>query len=93
MLNDNEEYWDDEPVIEGTVEELLEEFKYLVAPTPSHRRLLELFGEYYEHNEKMMLKKNRAAGRRARKALLEIQKLTFDRRKEMLEDYRHWRRE
>ncbi len=70
-------------VIEPPVEDLVNEFKYRVKRTPVHMRILELAKIYYENNEKFMIKKNRAAGRRAREALLELRDLCRKRRIEI----------
>ena len=42
----------------------------------TNQQLLSLFDEYKENNDKFAEKGNKAAGTRARKALLEIAKLT-----------------
>lgn len=51
----------------------------------THDNLLELVEEYVSENEKFAEKQNKAAGTRARKALMEITKLCKDRRKEIQE--------
>ena len=51
----------------------------------SHSNLLVLVEEYIENNEKFSDKGNKAAGTRARKALMEISKLCKERRKEIQE--------
>ena len=51
----------------------------------SHSNLLVLVEEYIENNEKFSDKGNKAAGTRARKALMEITKLCKERRKEIQE--------
>jgi len=51
----------------------------------THDNLLELIEEYLNENEKFAEKQNKAAGTRARKALMEITKLCKDRRKEIQE--------
>lgn len=70
-------------VHEPPVEDLVKEFKYRVKPTPVHERVLELASIYYKNNEQFMLKKNRAAGKRARDALLELRHLCRTRRIEI----------
>lgn len=49
----------------------------------NHDTLVSLFEEYILENEKFTTKGNKAAGTRARKALMEITKLCKDRRKEI----------
>lgn len=87
MLKDPEVVEDDEdlgpPVIEPPVEELIEEFSYRIRPTHNHKHMLELFAAYVYENEKYMKKKNRSAGKRARKHLLEIFHLCRARRREI----------
>lgn len=51
----------------------------------THNDLLVLVEEYIENNEKFSSKGNKAAGTRARKALMDISKLCKDRRKEIQE--------
>lgn len=51
----------------------------------THNNLLVLVEEYIENNEKFASKGNKAAGTRARKALMDISKLCKDRRKEIQE--------
>jgi hypothetical protein len=51
----------------------------------THETLLTLVEEYINENEKFADKGNKAAGTRARKALMEITKLCKDRRKEIQE--------
>lgn len=51
----------------------------------SHEQLVGLFEEYLVENDKFSTAGNKAAGTRARKALMEISKLTKDRRKEIQE--------
>lgn len=51
----------------------------------THENLLSLVEEYINENEKFAEKQNKAAGTRARKALMEITKLCKDRRKEIQE--------
>lgn len=87
MLNDSEEDFDFE---QATAEELEEYFSYKYPPTKLHKQLIEHWQGYIEENEKMMRKKNRAAGRRARGHLLQLEKLILLRRKEMLAEYKTW---
>lgn len=49
----------------------------------SHDNLLVLIEQYIEENEKFTDKGNKAAGTRARKALMEITKVCKDRRREI----------
>jgi hypothetical protein len=77
-------------VIEPPVEELVKEFKYRVKRTPVHFRVLELAKTYYENNEKFMIKKNRAAAKRARDALLELRELCRTRRIEIQTELNTW---
>lgn len=51
----------------------------------THNQLLVLIEEYINENEKFSEKGNKAAGTRARKALMEVTKLCKDRRKEIQE--------
>lgn len=51
----------------------------------SHDNLKLMFEQYIEDNEKFADKGNKAAGTRARKALMEITKLCKERRKEIQE--------
>lgn len=51
----------------------------------THNQLLVLIEEYINENEKFAEKGNKAAGTRARKALMEVTKLCKDRRKEIQE--------
>lgn len=51
----------------------------------THESIIALFEQYVEENEKFNDKGNKAAGTRARKALMEITKLCKDRRKEIQE--------
>lgn len=51
----------------------------------THETLISLVEEYINENEKFAEKQNKAAGTRARKALMEITKLCKDRRKEIQE--------
>jgi hypothetical protein len=51
----------------------------------THENLISLVEEYINENEKFAEKQNKAAGTRARKALMEITKLCKDRRKEIQE--------
>jgi hypothetical protein len=71
-------------------------FKYRVQPTEVHNELMEKVTYYYQENEKFMKYKNRAAGKRARKALLEIFHLVRARRAEIQDtvnkfEYGEWR--
>lgn len=50
-----------------------------------HDKLVALFEEYAEESRKFDEKANKAAGTRARKALMEISKLCKERRKEIQE--------
>jgi len=50
-----------------------------------HDELTALFEQYIDENEKFIEKNNKAAGTRARKALMDISKLCKDRRKEIQE--------
>ena len=50
-----------------------------------HNNLLALVEQYIQENEKFSDKGNKAAGTRARKALMEITKCCKDRRKEIQE--------
>ena len=81
-LNDPKVY------VEPPVEELIKEFYYKIEPTNSHDRILELFKIYFVDNEKFMHKYNMEAGKRARKALLELHHLCRKRRKEILSGYK-----
>lgn len=51
----------------------------------SHNALLTLVESYINENEKFAEKNNKAAGTRARKALMDISKLCKERRKEIQE--------
>ena len=51
----------------------------------SHNNLLTLVEQYIQDNDKFSDKGNKAAGTRARKALMEITKLCKERRKEIQE--------
>jgi hypothetical protein len=51
----------------------------------THNNLLSQVEQYIQDNEKFSDKGNKAAGTRARKALMEITKLCKDRRKEIQE--------
>lgn len=86
---EEEEYYDPEEdenlVLDKPLEDLLLEFGYRIQPTECHNQLLHYMEEYKIHVEKYMKKKNRAAGRRARKALLNIFHLSRARRIEILE--------
>ena len=85
-LNDPKVY------VEPPVEELIKEFYYKIDPTNSHDRILELFKIYFIDNEKFMHKYNKEAGKRARKALLELHHLCRQRRKEILREYQGGKR-
>jgi len=85
-LNDPKVY------VEPPVEELIKEFYYKIDPTNSHDRILELFKIYFVDNEKFMHKYNKEAGKRARKALLELHHLCRQRRKEILSEYQGGKR-
>ena len=54
--------------------------------TQAHNTLLTLVEEYMQENQKFSEKGNKAAGTRARKALMEIAKICKDRRKEIQEE-------
>ena len=54
--------------------------------TEAHNTLLTLVEEYMQENQKFSEKGNKAAGTRARKALMEIAKICKDRRKEIQEE-------
>ena len=51
----------------------------------THDQILALVEQYVDDNAKFAEKSNKAAGTRARKALMEITKLCKDRRKEIQE--------
>ena len=51
----------------------------------THSKIVELVEQYVDENDKFSDKGNKAAGTRARKALMEITKLCKDRRKEIQE--------
>lgn len=51
----------------------------------THDSILALFEQYTSENDKFNEKGNKAAGTRARKALMDISKLCKDRRKEIQE--------
>lgn len=51
----------------------------------THESIITLFEQYVSENDKFNEKGNKAAGTRARKALMEITKLCKDRRKEIQE--------
>lgn len=51
----------------------------------THEALVSLFDTYIKDNEKFVLKDNKAAGTRARKALAEFAKAAKERRKEIQE--------
>jgi hypothetical protein len=51
----------------------------------THDDILALMEQYVDENEKFAEKGNKAAGTRARKALMEVVKLCKDRRKEIQE--------
>ena len=53
--------------------------------TDTHNQIIDNFNAYIEENEKFAEKNNKAAGTRARKALLEIKKLCGTRRQEIIE--------
>lgn len=54
--------------------------------TVTHDSLISLFETYLTDNEKFVVKGNKAAGTRARKALAEFAKLAKERRKEIQAD-------
>jgi hypothetical protein len=68
---------------EPPVADLIEEFKYKIKPTETHKELLKAIELYYKENEKFMTKHNMLAGRRARKALLTAWQLIRARRMEI----------
>lgn len=51
----------------------------------THDQILALTEQYNDENSKFVEKNNKAAGTRARKALIELAKLCRDRRKEIQE--------
>ena len=57
----------------------------IIYMSETHNTLLGLVEEYSSENDKFSEKGNKAAGTRARKALMEITKLCRDRRKEIQE--------
>ena len=71
--------------IESSVDDLIAEFKYKIKPTDVHQQLLDEITAFYKETEKLMTKKNCAAGRRARKHLLNAYHLCRARRKEIIE--------
>ena len=79
---------DDTVVIEPSLEDLIEEFRYKIASTDAHKEILQQMDIYYKNNEKFQKNKNREAARRARKALLKLSHLVRQRRIEMLEIYK-----
>jgi len=79
---------DDTVVIEPSLEDLIEEFRYKIASTDAHKEILTQMDIYYKNNEKFQKNKNREAARRARKALLKLFHLVRQRRIEMLEIYK-----
>lgn len=52
----------------------------------THDQIIDNFNVYIEENQKFADKGNKAAGTRARKALLEIKKLCGERRKEIISE-------
>jgi hypothetical protein len=72
-------------------DDMVRDFKYRIKPTDTHWRLLECIKDYYEHNEKFMVKGFYHPGTRARKELLEIYHLVRQRRKEIQEEVRRIR--
>jgi hypothetical protein len=68
---------------EPPVKDLIEEFKYKVKPTNTHKEILKVMETYWKENEKFMTKHNLEAGRRARKALLQLYDLSKQRRLEI----------
>jgi len=90
-FDDDDEEDDDEDIDLGfakkepSVDELIEEFTFKIRPTEVHRRILFHAQQYEIHNDKYMRKKNRAAGRRARKHLLALFHLARARRLEILD--------
>jgi|Laugrespbdmm15dd_1035085.scaffolds.fasta_scaffold02904_6 hypothetical protein len=68
---------------DAPVEDLIEEFKYKIKPTQTHRDLLEAIEAYYKENENFMKKHNFEAGKRARKHLLNVWHLVRERRMEI----------
>lgn len=79
---------DDTVVIEPSVEELIEEFRYRIPSTNTHKEIMHQMEIYYANNELFQKNKNRKAGRRARKALLALFHLVRERRIEMLKTYK-----
>lgn len=76
-------------VIEPPTQDLIEEFKYKVKPTQTHKDLLIAIEQYYKENEKFMKKDNSEAGKRARKQLLLIYHLVKQRRGEISQHIYH----
>lgn len=72
-------------VWEPDVEVLVEEFKYKIKPTDTHKRFMQLADEYWKNNEKFMKKANITAGIRARKCLIELFHICRQRRAEISE--------
>ena len=79
---------DDTVIIEPSLEDLIEEFRYKIPSTDAHKEILQQMEIYYKNNEKFQKNKNREAARRARKALLRLFHLVRQRRMEMLEIYK-----
>lgn len=52
----------------------------------THNKITEAVEVYLENNEKFADKGNKAAGTRARKALMDLKKLAHERRKEIQSD-------
>jgi hypothetical protein len=70
---------------EPHIDDLINEFKYKVKPTDAHQQLLDEITAFYKETEKLMTKKNVAAGKRARKHLLAAYHLCRQRRKEIID--------
>lgn len=84
---------DQTPVIEPSVEELIEEFKYKIQPSLKHKELVKNFEEYLANIDKFHKKKNRRAAMNARKNLRAIwflsrqQRIEIQRQKSALGKY------
>jgi hypothetical protein len=78
-MNLSEDFYQMEP----PTKDLIEEFKYKVKPTQTHKEFLKVIETYWKENEKFMTKHNLEAGRRARKALLQLYELSKQRRLEI----------
>lgn len=65
------------------VDELVRMFSYLVKPTQCHDQIVQELTGYMQENEKFMKKCNLAAGKRARKHLMNLWHLVRERRAEI----------